>query len=141
MRRLLLIENAERRTLKARFFREQGWDVQTVPSGEEALAHLDGGILFDLIILDLHLPGMDGITALAALRRRTAVPVLALSRRTGSGVDLRPAAEALGADRALWQPLPTQDLFEHANWLLTGAVNEAPRPQRFTSDLARTADG
>lgn len=64
-----------------------GHVVVSVPRAEEGLALLTGGELFDLILLDLWLPGMDGNGFLEALRdHANHPPVLLMTGFTG---DLR----------------------------------------------------
>lgn len=128
MKRLLLIENSETyRTLWAWFFTEQGFEVRTARSGEEGLARLDSGEPFDLIILDLHIRGMDGFAVLEALREISgATPVLAVADEFPSGVDLLPAAKALGAAKAFRKPVATQILLKEIAAILNWHPQELP---------------
>jgi DNA-binding NtrC family response regulator len=68
--RLLVVDDDEqlRRTLVRRFER-QGMTVTAAASGEEALAEA-GRKRFDVALLDLHLPGMDGVELLAQLKEQ-----------------------------------------------------------------------
>ncbi len=59
--------------------RDEGFEVQTAASGEEALAAVERD-LFDLILLDLWLPGIDGIEVLKTLKAMgTSTPVIVIS--------------------------------------------------------------
>jgi two-component system KDP operon response regulator KdpE len=56
----------------------EGFEVHTVPNGEDAL-DLAAEIHPDAVILDLGLPGMDGLTVLRELRERTNMPVVVVT--------------------------------------------------------------
>ena len=72
------------------------------PDFESALALLDGEDEFDLILLDLALPGIDGFEVLKRIRTRNQVPVLMLTAR-GDDLD-RIVGLELGADDYVPKP-------------------------------------
>ncbi len=83
--RLLLVEDEEalRSTLRLNFEME-GYDVTTVATGPDALQRLRGAH-YDVVVMDVMLPGMDGFTVVEAVRLEgNATPVLFLTARTGS---------------------------------------------------------
>ncbi|MFX5821138.1 response regulator, partial [Acinetobacter baumannii] len=88
--------------------RKAGHEVVLARTGEEAWESLSQGA-FDLLVLDLMLPGMDGF---AVLERAKALPqrpkVLVLTAR-GQEAD-RAKALALGAEAFMAKPFATQDL-------------------------------
>jgi DNA-binding response OmpR family regulator len=87
---------------------EDGHDPKTVHSGEAALDEV-GKKPFDLIVLDVGLPGMNGFELLRRLRRQhLASRVLLLTAR--SAVDDRVAGLQLGADDYLPKPFATREL-------------------------------
>src|SRR5947199_9602385 len=57
------------RTALSGVLRDEGYDVEAVSSGEECLERLTRGAV-DLIVLDVWLPGMDGLATLARIRER-----------------------------------------------------------------------
>lgn len=59
--RVLLVDDEEnlRKTLAA-YLEDEGMDVTAVHSGEEAVALVEDGADFDVVIIDMRLPGMDG---------------------------------------------------------------------------------
>lgn len=50
-------------------FKKGGLDVNTATSGEDALAKLRGGFIPDIILLDIVMPGMDGLELLEGIRK------------------------------------------------------------------------
>jgi DNA-binding NtrC family response regulator len=92
----------------AKVLRRRGVDAETALDGPAALAHLQGAE-FDVIVLDLRMPGMDGIATLAAIRQRDSLtPVLLLSGQA----DVARATSALknGAVDFLTKPCPVETL-------------------------------
>ncbi|MDE7062419.1 MAG: response regulator transcription factor [Lachnospiraceae bacterium] len=79
---ILLVEDHEELNQLIRMFLErEGYLVQSVRSGEEALEFLEEEKA-KLILLDVSLPGMDGFAVCAFVRERSNTPVLFLSART-----------------------------------------------------------
>lgn len=79
----------------------EGYAVEQAISGSEALEKLGAG-LPDVMILDLGLPGIDGLKVLETLRQRSQLPVIILTAR--DGVDDRIAGLQAGADDYLVKP-------------------------------------
>ena len=81
MTRVLVVDDEPQilKTLKTNLS-ARGYDVDTAADGESALA-LASRHHPDLVILDLGLPGMDGVEVIAGLRGWTEVPILVLSAR------------------------------------------------------------
>ena len=80
-KRVLVVDDKDvnRRMLRMEMAR-WGMVVEAAASGAEALARIDDGAAFDLAILDVHLPEMDGLTLASAIRERAAhLPLLMLS--------------------------------------------------------------
>lgn len=69
---------------------------------------------FDLVLLDLRMPGVDGFETLTRIRRRdddkSRVPVIVVTADTA--LDLRERCLALGADEVLFKPVAMDALFE-----------------------------
>jgi CheY-like chemotaxis protein len=67
--KVLLVDDEEEFTsLLAERLESRGLRVDTASSGVEALAKIEGGAKYDLIVLDLAMPGMDGMETLRRLR-------------------------------------------------------------------------
>ena len=88
---------------------DEGHRVGLAYSGEEALSALDKNPYFDVIVLDLKMPGMDGITVLKEIKARQAIVEVILL--TGHGT-ISTAVEGLksGAFDYLLKPADFEDL-------------------------------
>jgi two-component system phosphate regulon response regulator PhoB len=103
-----------------------GFDVETVPSGEEALAAV-ARRRPDLVVLDLMLPGVDGLEVCRRLRRaeETAdLPILMLSAR-GDEADIVAGLE-LGADDYVPKPFSPRVLIARIRAVLRRRTEPAP---------------
>lgn len=111
--------------LLSNYLGQNGYTVQAVQSAEAALQLLrtETG-LPDLLVLDVMLPGMDGLTALRHVRERSAMPVLMLSSR-GEPVD-RVVGLELGADDYLTKPCLPRELLARIQALLRRARPAEP---------------
>src|SRR5689334_5054641 len=96
----------------------EGYDVEAVSTGEEALALLsDDRNAFDVMVLDVMLPGMDGFSLASRLRAQGQfVPILMLTAR-GQAQDVLRGFEA-GADDYLPKPFDLAVLLARLNALL-----------------------
>ncbi|HXD59364.1 MAG TPA: response regulator transcription factor [Thermoleophilaceae bacterium] len=106
---ILVIEDEARiLAFVARALRAEGFTVGVADDGEAGLA-LALAHPYDLVVLDLLLPGMDGLDLLRELRRRKPMlPVLILSAR--SEVDTKLRGFELGADDYLAKPFSLDEL-------------------------------
>ena len=102
---------------------ESGFVVDLARTGTEGL-HMatDGG--YDLIVLDVMLPGMDGWTVLKRLRELSQVPVLFLTAR--DDVEDRVKGLELGADDYLVKPFAFTELLARMRTLLRRGVTREP---------------
>ena len=115
--RILLVEDEPRiADVIQRGLREELYVVDIAYDGEEALSQAEGG-LYDLVILDIMLPGKDGIFVCRELRsRKINVPVLMLTARDG----LKDKVLGLnsGADDYLTKPFAFEELLARVRALL-----------------------
>lgn len=116
-KRILIIEDAG---LVRRFYREAleqaGFAVDEVLNGLEALEKLVRDEAFDLLIVDINMPQMDGITFLQKLRRMesSAASTPALMASTEAQSQDFNAARAAGANFYLPKPVGRDVLVEYA---------------------------
>ena len=107
MRLLVVDDDVELCSLLEEFLRREGYTVECVHQGKTGLEKaLQGG--YDLIILDVMLPGMDGFEILKRIRASSRVPVLMLTAR-GEDVD-RIIGLEIGADDYLSKPFNPREL-------------------------------
>lgn len=98
--------------------KKAGYETTIAGNGLEALECMDGQ-LFDLIICDINMPEMDGITLLQQLRNDQQYDDLPIVMLTASGQDDdRDTAEAAGANAFLTKPTSSGDLLRLVDNLL-----------------------
>src|SRR6478609_715917 len=113
---LVVDDDEDIRVSLDRGLRLSGFAVRTAPDGESALAAVAERIP-DCVVLDVGLPGRDGVTVVETLRGAdVAVPVLMLSARTS--VDDRVTGLAAGADDYLVKPFALTELVARLRALL-----------------------
>jgi two-component system chemotaxis response regulator CheY len=117
--RILVVDDANLvRLYYRRILEAAGYEIDEAINGVEALEKLLETAP-DLLIVDINMPQMDGLTFLSELRRRplpqSAIPALVTS--TESGVHDKDAARAAGANFYLVKPLDADMLVEHAAML------------------------
>ena len=115
--KLLLIEDEKllSDTIKA-ILTAKGFEVEAVYDGETGAEYAETGI-YDLLILDVMMPGMDGYQVAREVRaKRCAVPILMLTAK--SDVTDRVAGLNAGADYYLTKPFDTRELLACINALL-----------------------
>ena len=120
---ILIVEDEDvfRRSL-GKYLRKAGYAVLEAETGERAL-ELIGERAVEAVLLDLKLPGVDGLTVLREMKSRE--PTVAVIMMTAFG-DIKPAVEAikLGACHYLAKPSNTDDI-EEAFQKATGDVQVA----------------
>src|SRR5436190_1685473 len=112
--------------------RSEHYDVVVAPTGDDGFVRVNAET-FDLVVLDLMLPGRNGLEILQTLRQRhIATPVLILTAR--DGVDDRVLGLDLGADDYLIKPFALPELLARIRALLRrGRPSEVLRLK--TADL------
>ncbi len=102
-----------------------GVEVEAAGGGEEGLAAL-AAASFDLVLMDIHMPGMNGVEALAAIRAagHAALPVVALTADAMAGE--RDRLLALGFDGYVSKPIDPAELIS----ALGAALDPAPGDDR-----------
>lgn len=106
------------REIVTRYLEQDGHDVVDVADGEAALAHL-GRDRFDLVVLDLMLPAVDGLSVLNEIRRTSDTPVIVLTAR-GEESD-RLLGFDLGADDYVVKPFSPRELARRVTSILRRA--------------------
>jgi len=115
---LLVDDDMELCGLMREFFAQHGIDVLTAHDGDQGLNAAFNGT-YDLILLDVMMPKMDGFAVLRQIRRRSPVPVIMLTARTEHG-DRIEGLNA-GADDYLPKPFSPEELLARIQAVLRRA--------------------
>jgi PAS domain S-box-containing protein len=122
-RRLLVVDdNATNRQILTLQTRRWGIQAQAASSGAQALQWIDEGQRFEAAILDVQMPGMDGYTVAAELRRREGTQDMPLLVLTSLGT--HPNRKDLNIAQTLSKPVKAQALFE----ALSSLFEHVPTP-------------
>jgi two-component system, OmpR family, response regulator len=105
--RILLVDDEQSiQTLLSYPLRKEGYDVVQAADGREALDRFEEG-QFDLVVLDLMLPKVDGLEVCRQLRSRSAVPIIMLTAKSEE-IDKVVGLE-LGADDYITKPFSLRE--------------------------------
>ncbi|MYB03422.1 MAG: response regulator transcription factor [Acidimicrobiaceae bacterium] len=117
--RILTVEDDERiRTALRLALEDEGWEVDEVASGEEALIAF-GRVPADVVLVDIMLPGIDGFDICRAIRKSSDVPIVMITARSDTH-DVVAGLEA-GADDYLTKPFAPKELSARIRALLRRA--------------------
>lgn len=113
MTRVLIVDDdPAARRLYGAFLRSKGMEIHEAESGIEAVQRVEQ-TPFDLVLMDLDMPGIDGWMAISLIRARLPeLPMLILTAM--SGEDFKDRAVKLGVDEILHKPCPHDDLLRAA---------------------------
>src|SRR5215471_17202966 len=126
--RVLIVEDdVDIADVLRRSLRNEGYEVRTSGDGEEAL-DVAAGFVPDLVVLDLGLPGLDGVEVCRRLRMEGDVPILILTARTET--EDRVTGLDSGADDYLVKPFERKELLARLRALMRR------RPPRGSASLA-----
>ena len=106
--RILLVDDERAiQTLLSYPLQKDGFDVVCASDGREALQHFSDGSKFDLVVLDVTMPRLDGLEVCRRLRARSTVPIIMLTARAEE-VDKVVGLE-LGADDYITKPFSMRE--------------------------------
>ena len=112
--------------LAALYLGREGYQVESVGDGAQALTRF-GQLKPDLIVLDIMLPGIDGLTVCKEIRKQSQVPIIMLTAR--DEVTDKVVGLEVGADDYLTKPFHPQELVARAKALLRRARQEPDQPR------------
>ncbi len=132
--RVLVVDDepAILRTLE-RTLSRHGLDVDTAVTGEDALERYERARP-DLVVLDLGLPGIDGLEVIRRIRASAATPIVVLSARDTEREKI--AALDMGADDYVTKPFGADELLAR----IRVALRHLARPPRGTEPVFETGD-
>jgi len=123
---LVVDDDREIRDLLARFLRKHGFRVETAADGKAMVAALAAG-RFDLIVLDLMLPGEDGLSLCRRVRAGSDLPIVMLTA-IGEDTD-RIVGLEMGADDYLAKPFNPRELLARIRAVLRRAPEAGRRAE------------
>ncbi len=134
MTRILIVDDDTqiRRALDINL-RAHGYDVTLAATGEEALTEAAASVP-DLVLLDLGLPGLDGVDVICGLRGWTSIPIIVLSARD-TDVSKVAALDA-GADDYITKPFSIVELLARVRASLRRHHPTPDEPMVETADFA-----
>jgi len=129
-------DNKQNRDLAHLVLEEQGLLVSEVENGEQAVAAVQASP-FDLILMDLHMPVMDGFVATQTLRAAgVKIPILALTAHAFHSVEEE--IEAAGFSGHITKPIDIDHLLEVLAGLLGASAVEPSEPATALPDAQRS---
>lgn len=139
---LLIVDDDRRiRDLLSRFLASEGYRVTTADHAADARAKLQG-LHFDLLILDVMMPGESGFDLAKSLRQTSEVPILILTARDESA--MRIEGLEIGADDYVAKPFEPRELSLRIGNILKRAqpaATPAPESVRFGEFMFHIARG
>lgn len=131
--KVLLVEDHQKISENIRLYLKEDFEIQPVFSGEDAILYLDA-YSYDLVILDLMLPGIDGMSVLAHIEKHhKGVGVLMLTAKEDLGDKLK--AFELGAQDYLTKPFFMEELKARLYVILKGLGKIAKKDLLVFKDL------
>jgi two-component system response regulator MprA len=122
-------ERAVRESLR-RALELEGYEIELAEDGSQALERLESEPEPDAMLLDVLMPGVDGLEVSRTLRRKgSKLPILMLTARTQ--VDDRVEGLDAGADDYLTKPFALEELLARVRALLRRTGDGSGRPLRF----------
>jgi two-component system KDP operon response regulator KdpE len=119
MERILIIDdNPQMQKLVSANLQARGYGAQVASSGEEALEVFKVG-KFDMVLLDLILPGISGIEVCNWIRQQSDVPIVVLSAREDE--DMKVHALDAGADDYITKPFSQEEMMARVRAVLRRA--------------------
>ncbi len=132
IRTLLIDDDPKLASLLATYLQPHGVSVRHAADGARGLTLLaEGGV--DIVVLDVMMPGVDGLEVLRRIRARSAVPVVMLTAR-GDETD-RVVGLELGADDYLAKPVYPRELLARIRAVLRRVAPRSPDTRLVVGDL------
>jgi PAS domain S-box-containing protein len=137
---LLAEDNIVNQTIALRLLEKRGYSVTVVGDGKAALAALEN-TPFDVLLMDVQMPEMNGLDATAAIRRKEErsgghIPIIAMTAHALKGDEER--CLAAGMDAYISKPIRTSELFSTIESLIAihheaGSAKGTPKPHEVLS--------
>ena len=128
---LIIDDDEELCELVGEYLSNEGFTIDAANDGEEGLKKAASGD-YDLAILDVMLPKMNGLDVLKALRKESSLPVLMLTAR-GDDTDRIRGLE-IGADDYLPKPFNPRELLARLRAIMRRVPEPEPLPEKIAVD-------
>jgi DNA-binding response OmpR family regulator len=132
VRALLIDDDTRIAELLASYLAQNGVQLSHAPDGTRGLAMLESGA-YDLVLLDLMMPGMDGLEVCKRIRAKNTVPIVMLTAR-GDETD-RVVGLEMGADDYLAKPFSPRELLARMRAVLRRAMPDPERERVVAGDI------
>jgi two-component system sensor histidine kinase/response regulator len=134
---LLAEDNAVNQTFALRLLEKRAYSVTVAGNGREAVEAFESNH-FDVVLMDIQMPEMDGFEATAAIRAKEKltgrhVPIIAMTAHALKGYQER--CTSAGMDAYISKPIRTSELFSTVESLL---VNKTPIPPDEQAEIVDT---
>jgi signal transduction histidine kinase/DNA-binding response OmpR family regulator len=138
---LVAEDNATNRLVATRMLERIGHKVDAVPDGREAVAAVQSGA-YDLVLMDLMMPEMDGLAATAAIRLLdgdiSKIPIVGLTAADSRGDET--ACREAGMNHFATKPITAARLAEAITTVMVGRTPKRPSVERGSPIENRTFD-
>ncbi len=138
VRALLIDDDARLFDLLKSYLEQNGFTVAGASDGKKGLSMLEGGT-FDVVLLDVMLPGMDGIEVMKRIRSKSTIPVVMLTAK-GDETD-RVVGLELGADDYLGKPFSPRELLARLRAVLRRSRPEVTGERLTAGDITIDVPG
>lgn len=124
--KILFIEDdpMNRRVVRDMLF-VAGLPLNEAPGGPEGIAMLERERTYDVVLLDLRMPGMDGFDVIRALRGRdddlANIPIIVVTADVAPGIEGE--CKDTGADEVLFKPIAMQSLYDTIAAVIVARAN------------------
>jgi two-component system OmpR family response regulator len=133
LRVLLIDDDARLHELLSSYLGQNGVTLAGAPDGEKGLAALESGV-FDAVLLDVMMPGIDGLEVCKRIRSRSNVPIIMLTAK-GDETD-RVVGLELGADDYIAKPFSPRELLARMRAVLRRAKPDTVSERLSVGDIA-----
>ena len=132
LRALLIDDDTRLAELLVSYFAPHGGELEHARDGRAGLVRLEQGG-FDVVLLDLTMPGLDGLEVCRRIRKKSRIPIVMLTAR-GDETD-RVVGLELGADDYVPKPFGPRELLARVRAVLRRAAPEAVSERLRVGDL------
>ena len=113
------------------YLESEGYDVQTMSNGRQLLDSIDN-VKADVVLLDLVMPGQDGLSVLAGIRSKTRMPIIVVSGKADTTEKI--VGLEMGADDYITKPFEMRELVARIKAVMRRAGDSRDQVQTANDD-------